>query len=174
VIIEEGDEITADDAEILSQLGIEPLEIGLDLKVAYSGGEIFTANELDIDVDQYRSDVEGAAGAAFNLAVNAGVINETTTPTIVQEAVRKARNLSIGEGVPTEDTIEEILAHAASGGRGLDSQLDLESVEIEEESEEESQDESSDESSAEEEVEEDSGDEADEESGEDSEEEEEE
>ena len=152
-MIEKGDTITADDAEILSQLGIEPLEIGLDLDIAFSGGELFTAEQLDIDEEEYRSDVESAAGLAFNLAVNAGVINETTAGTIVGEASRKARNLSISEGIPTEDTIEEILAHASSNAKGVDSQADVEAVEDsedededsdseEEESSEESEDES--------------------------------
>jgi large subunit ribosomal protein L10 len=154
VIIEKGDTITRDDAEILSQLGIEPLEIGLDLDIAYSEGEIFEAEELDIDVDEYRSDVEAATSAAFNLAVNAGIINETTAETIVQEAVRKAKSLAISEGLPMEETIEEALAHAASNGEGLDSQLDLDAVDLEESSEEET-DEEAEESDEDEESEED-------------------
>jgi large subunit ribosomal protein L10 len=154
VIIEKGDTITRDDAEILSQLGIEPLEIGLDLDIAYSEGEIFEAEELDIDVDEYRSDVEAAASSAFNLAVNAGIINETTAETIVQEAVRKAKSLAISEGLPMEETIEEALAHAASNGEGLDSQLDLDAVDLEESSEEET-DEEAEESDEDEESEED-------------------
>ena len=154
VIIEKGDTITRDDAEILSQLGIEPLEIGLDLDIAYSEGEIFEAEELDIDVDEYRSDVEAATSAAFNLAVNAGIINETTAETIVQEAVRKAKSLAISEGLPFEETIEEALAHAASKAEGLDSQLDLDAVDLEESSEEET-DEEAEESDEDEESEED-------------------
>ena len=153
VIIEKGDTITRDDAEILSQLGIEPLEIGLDLDIAYSEGEIFEAEELDIDVDEYRSDVEAASSAAFNLAVNAGIINETTAETIVQEAVRKAKSLAISEGLPMEETIEEALAHAASNAEGLDSQVDLDAVELEEEEEE--TDEEAEESDEDEESEED-------------------
>ncbi len=157
VIIEKGDTITRDDAEILSQLGIEPLEIGLDLDIAYSEGELFTAEELDIDVDEYRSDVEAASSAAFNLAVNAGIINETTAETIVQEAVRKAKSLAISEGLPMEETIEEALAHAASNAEGLDSQLDLDAVDLEEDSEESSEDEEEGEAGEEdEEVDEDS------------------
>lgn len=136
VIIEKGDEITSDDAEILNQLGIEPLEIGLDLDVAYSEGELFRAEELDIDVEQYRTDVESAAGAAYNLAVNAGIINETTAEAIISEAVQEAKNLAISEGLPVEETIEEALAHASSNAEGLDSQVDLESVDLEEETEE--------------------------------------
>jgi len=145
VIIEKGDEITADDAEILNQLGIEPLEIGLDLDVAYSEGELFRAEELDIDVEEYRTDVESAAGAAYNLAVNAGIINETTAEAIVSEAVRKAKNLAISEGLPVEETIEEALAHAKSNAEGLDSQVDLESVDLDEDSEESSEEPSSEE-----------------------------
>ena len=153
VIIEKGDTITRDDAEILSQLGIEPLEIGLDLDIAYNEGELFTAEELDIDVDEYRSDVEAASSAAFNLAVNAGIINETTAETIVQEAVRKAKSLAISEGLPFEETIEEALAYAASNAEGLDSQLDLDAVDLEdnEESEEEETEEEAEEDESEEE-----------------------
>ena len=143
VIIEKGDEITADDAEILNQLGIEPLEIGLDLDVAYSEGELFKAEELDIDVEEYRTDVESAAGAAYNLAVNAGIINETTAETLVQQAVRKAKNLAVSEGLPIEETIEEALTYAKSNADGLDSQIDLESVDLDEDSEESSEDEDS-------------------------------
>ena len=143
VIIEKGDEITADDAEILNQLGIEPLEIGLDLDVAYSEGELFKAEELDIDIDEYRTDVEAASSRAFNLAVNAGIINETTAETLVQEAVRKAKNLAISEGLPFEETIEEALAYAKSNADGLDSQIDLDSVDLEDEDSEESSEEPS-------------------------------
>jgi len=151
-MIEKGDTITADDAEILNQLGIEPLEIGLDLDIAFSDGEVFTAEELDIDTEEYRTDVETAASTAFNLAVNAGIVNKRTAETIVGEAAQKARNLSISEGIPTEETIEEILAYASSNAEGLNSQIDLDSVDLEEsddsdekESEEDESEESEDE-----------------------------
>lgn len=140
VIVEAGETITNDDAEILNQVGIEPLEIGLDLDIAYSEGEIFTSEQLDIDTEAYRSDIEAAAGGAFNLAVNAGVVNETTAPSIIGQAVQEAKNLAISEGLPVEETIEEALAFASSNARGLDSELDLESVELE--TEEEDSDES--------------------------------
>lgn len=145
-MIEKGDTITADDAEILNQLGIEPLEIGLDLDIAFSDGEIFTAEQLDIDEEEYRDNIESAAGLAFNLAVNAGIVNERTAGTIVGEAAQKGRNLSISEGIPTEDTIEEILAHASSNAEGLDSQVDTEDVDLEESEEPEEPEDSGEES----------------------------
>ena len=156
-MVEAGEEITEDDAEILNQLGIEPLQIGLDLVIAYSDGEIFDAEELDIDVDQYREDVEAAASGAFNLAVNAGVINETTASAIISEAVRKARNVAISEGLPEEETIEEAINYAASGAEAVDSKVDLEAAKDEdqeseaEESEEEASEDSEDSEETEEE-----------------------
>lgn len=140
VIVDRGETISEDDAEILNQIGIEPLEIGLDLKIAYSEGEVFTREELDIDTEQYRTDVEAAASGAFNLAVNAGIINKTTAPTVLGEAARKAKNLSVSEGLPNKDTIEESVGYAASNARGVESQLDLEEVEEEEEEEEPEED----------------------------------
>jgi large subunit ribosomal protein L10 len=145
VIVEKGETITADDAEILNQMGIEPLEIGLTLDVAYNDGELFSAEELDIDTEQYRTDVEAAASQAFNLAVNAGVINETTAQALVSEAHQKARNLAISQGLPEEETIEEAISYAASGAQTVDSELDLESVELEDDEEEEESDEDTEE-----------------------------
>ena len=155
VIVEAGDEITADDAEILNQLGIEPLQIGLDLVIAYSDGEVFTSEELDIDTEAYRQDIESAATAGFNLAVNAGVVNETTAPAIISEAVQKAKNVAISEGLPEEETIEEAVSYAASAAESVDSEIDLEAakeeLEEDEDSEETEEEEASEESDAEEE-----------------------
>jgi len=161
-MVEAGEEITADDAEILNQLGIEPLQIGLDLVVAYSDAEIFEAEELDIDTDQYREDIESAATAGFNLAVNAGVVNETTASAIISEAVQKAKNLAISEGLPEEETIEEAVSYAHSAAQSVDSEADVESAK-EELQEDEAE---SNEETAEEEIEDEES-EADEESSED-------
>jgi len=161
-MVEAGDEITGEDAEILNQLGIEPLQIGLDLVVAYSDAEIFEAEELDIDTDQYREDIESAATAGFNLAVNAGVVNETTASAIISEAVQKAKNLAISEGLPEEETIEEAVSYAHSAAQSVDSEADVESAK-EELQEDEAE---SNEETAEEEIEDEES-EADEESSED-------
>ena len=161
VIVEAGDEITEDDAEILNQLGIEPLQIGLDLVIAYNDGEIFTSEELDIDTEAYRQDIESAATAGFNLAVNAGVVNETTAPAIISETVQKAKNLAISEGLPEEETIEETVSYAASAAESVDSEVDLEAAkdeladeDPEEEQESEAEEESEEEDSEDEDTEE--------------------
>ena len=142
-MVEAGEEITSDDAEILNQLGIEPLQIGLDLVIAYNDGEVFNAEELDIDTEQYRQDIESAATAGFNLAVNAGVVNETTASAIISEAAQKAKNLAISEGLPEEETIEEAVSYAHSGAQSVDSETDIEAAkdDLQEDEEAESEEE---------------------------------
>ena len=152
VIVEKGETITSEDAEILNQMGIEPLEIGLTLDVAYNDGELFTTEQLDIDVEQYRTDVEAAASQAFNLAVNAGIINQTTIEAIISEAHQKAKNLAISQGLPKEETIEEAISYAASGAEAVNSETDIEAAkenlqEEQDESEEEETSEDSEEES---------------------------
>ncbi|MFB6158508.1 MAG: 50S ribosomal protein L10 [Candidatus Nanohalobium sp.] len=156
VIVEKGEEITADDAEILNQMGIEPLEIGLTLDVAYNEGDLFTAEELDIDVENYREDIESAAAAGFNLAVNAGIINETTASAIVSEAAQKAKNVAVSEGLPEEETIEDSISYAASAAEAVEAEADIEAAkedlqEEEEEPESEEEEDSSEDSEEEEE-----------------------
>ena len=123
-MVEKGDEITEEDAEILNQLGIEPLEIGLDLDIALGDGQLFTAEELDIDTEAYRSDVEDAATLAFNLAVNAGVVNETTASAIISEASQKAENVAVSQGLPEEETIEKAISLAASRAEQVDEEAE--------------------------------------------------
>lgn len=139
VAVEEGETISADTAEILNNLGMEPLEVGLDLKVVYQDGDVFDKDTLAIDPADYRRDLEAAASRGFNLAVNAGFITEQTAVPLLQEAVRDARNLGVNAGVIDEELIDDLLAQAASHAEALDRALDLDSIDIDavEESDEE-------------------------------------
>lgn len=131
VAVEAGEVIDADTAEVLNALGIEPLEVGLDLKLVYENGEIFGRDVLDIDIDQYRSDLEAAASGAFNLAVNAGVLTSETAPHVLQQAVRKARNLAVNAGVIDADVIEDLLRKAAGEAGALDRTVDWDAAPVE-------------------------------------------
>lgn len=132
VAVEEGDVIDDNTAEILNNLGMEPLEVGLDLKVVYEDGELFGKDVLAVDSEEYLADLQAAASGAFNLAVNAGYITEVTTLPMLQQAAGKAKNLAINAGIVNEETIEPLLSEAAGHAAGLDSQVDLDSVDLSE------------------------------------------
>ncbi len=148
VAVEAGETITADVAEVLNALGMEPLEVGLDLKLVYEDGDVFGRDVLEIDTDAYRSDVEAAVSQAFNLAVNAGYLTSATAPTVVSTAVSDARNLAINAGIMDEAVVEDIVRKAAGAAAAVDMELDLDSVDLDEDAddaEEEAEEEQADE-----------------------------
>ncbi|MDY6788341.1 MAG: 50S ribosomal protein L10 [Candidatus Nanohaloarchaea archaeon] len=150
--VEEGEEITEEVADILNQLGMEPLEVGLDLKLVHEDGDILDKDVLEIDEDGFRSDFESAAAAAFNLAVNAGYLTRETAEPVLVEEIRKAKNLAVNASILEKEVVEDILSKAAGQARSVDSEIDLEDVEVEEdEEEEEAADESKEESGEEQE-----------------------
>lgn len=134
VAVEAGDVIDADTAEILNNLGMEPLEVGLDLKLVYEDGEVFGRDVLEIDVGDYRSRVESATSQAWNLAVNAGYTTPETAPAVVRQAVGEARNLAVNAGIVNEEVIDDLLRKAAGQAASVDAELDLAAVDVDEES----------------------------------------
>ncbi len=127
VAVKEGDKISSDVASVLNKLGMKPLKVGLDLKLVHENGEILEKEVLAIDEEEYMEKVESAAARAFNLAVNAGYINDTTAETIFVESIRKAKNLAVNASIFEKDVIEDILAKAHGQAESLNSELDLES-----------------------------------------------
>src|SRR6056297_2697197 len=57
-VLSAGEEVSQDLSNVLSELGMEPKEVGLDLKGVFSDGVLFEADELAIDVEDYRADIE--------------------------------------------------------------------------------------------------------------------
>ncbi|MBN1175521.1 50S ribosomal protein L10 [Candidatus Woesearchaeota archaeon] len=110
VVAKEGDVVNAKLAALLTRLGIEPMEIGLDLTAVYENGEILTKAVLDIDEDAYINDIGTAASWAFNLAVNAAIPNAQSIEALLQKAFGESRNLAINEDILTDITVGDTLA----------------------------------------------------------------
>ncbi|MCJ7450417.1 MAG: 50S ribosomal protein L10 [Candidatus Nanohaloarchaeota archaeon QJJ-9] len=123
IAVEEGEEITEDIAETLNQLGIEPLEVGLDLKLVHEDGEILDKSVLDVDEEEVREDFEKAIGKAFNLAVNASYVNEETVEPVIQRTIRKTRNLAVNSEIYSKEVIEDILNNAAGSALKIDAEI---------------------------------------------------
>ncbi len=110
----EGDVISADLSSILMQLGIKPMEIGLNIAAVFEDGVIFDRKTLDIDVGSYVSDIASAHAGAFNLAINAGVITKGTLPVLIGKAHMEALNLAVNAGVANSKTILMFISKAQS------------------------------------------------------------
>jgi len=103
---------------------MEPKEVGLDLSAVFSDGVLFEADELAIDVDAYRSDVETAAARARNLALNATYPTAQTTPALVAKAEGEAKSLGLQAAIESPDVAPDLVSKADAQVRALAAQIE--------------------------------------------------
>ncbi len=112
LFVKAGEQIDRARCDILSELGIEPMRIGLDVAVVYENGMIFDRSVLDVDVDELTDQLSLAARQAFNLSFNSGFATETTIAPLLLDAHLRARSLSLATGMPTDETMVDLLSLA--------------------------------------------------------------
>ena len=111
-VVKKGGIISADLANVLSRLGIQPVELGLNLKSAYDGGMLYPGIILDIDTEKILADMATGRMLALNLAYNAGIYNKETTKLFLRKAFTEAMSLAINTEVVNKDTIATLLSKA--------------------------------------------------------------
>jgi large subunit ribosomal protein L10 len=112
VIAREGDVADEKLAGLLTRLGIEPMEIGLNLVAVYENGSILTSDVLDIDEDAFMNKIITAANEAFNLAIFIALPIKDTIKTLLSKAHTDAYILAKERNIVTSETIKEKLAQA--------------------------------------------------------------
>ncbi|MFP4112571.1 MAG: 50S ribosomal protein L10 [Candidatus Woesearchaeota archaeon] len=112
LVVKEGEEIKENIASILTRLGINPMEIGLDLVAAYEDGEILTRDILAIEPEEYLANIRTMAGDAFALATEIGYLCKETVVPLITKAATESRGVAIETTFPAKDIISDILAKA--------------------------------------------------------------
>lgn len=112
VVAKAGEEISTELADLLKKLGIKPIKVGLDCKVAYTDGVIIPKDLLEIDLDEIKKEIESAVQAAFNLALNSMYPTPETVGFLVSRAHTEALNLSINAALPVSDVLPLVIAKA--------------------------------------------------------------
>ncbi|MDZ7747334.1 MAG: 50S ribosomal protein L10 [Halobacteriales archaeon] len=118
-VLETGEEVSQVLANVLTELGIEPKEVGLDLRGVYSEGVVFSPEELEIDVDEYRADIQSAAAGARNLSVNAVYPTTQTAGILLGKASGEAKALGIHAAIESPDLADDLVAKADAQLRAL-------------------------------------------------------
>ncbi len=123
-VLEAGQEVSADLSNVLAELGIEPKEVGLDLRAVFAEGVLFEPEDLELDVEAYQQDVETAAARARNLALNATIPTEATLPPLLAKASGEGKNLALYAGIEDPDVMPDLIGKADSQVRALAAQID--------------------------------------------------
>ncbi len=123
-VLEEGEEVSQTLANVLGELGIEPKEVGLDLRTVYADGILFEPDELAIDIDEYRVDVEAAAAAGRNLSVNAAYPTTRTAGTLLGKGSTEAKSLGLEAAIESPALADDLVSRADAQMRALAANID--------------------------------------------------
>ncbi|WP_435076133.1 50S ribosomal protein L10 [Halococcus sp. AFM35] len=123
-VLEEGEEVSQTLANVLGELEIEPKEVGLDLRTVYADGILFEPDELAIDIDEYRADVEAAAAAGRNLSVNAAYPTTRTAGTLLGKGSTEAKSLGLEAAIASPDLADDLVSRADAQMRALAANID--------------------------------------------------
>ncbi len=99
-----GEELNAKQTGVLDKFGIQPMEIGLNLKAIYQDGQVFKSDVLSVSEKEYIQNVQTAASEALNLAVFITYATQETTEILLQKAEREA--LALSSLTPEEPKVE--------------------------------------------------------------------
>ena len=114
IAVKTGDTISNAMAQMLTRLGIEPMELQLKLVAAYTDGEVLSAESFEIDIDSLFNQVILGHQYAVNLSVNTGYPTKETITVIIAKANMEAKSLVMHVGFFTPDMLDEFLAKANS------------------------------------------------------------
>lgn len=118
-VAEAGEEVSSQLANVLSELDIEPKEVGLDLRGVFADGVLFEPEELAIDLGQYRVDIQQAAAGGRNLSINVGYPTASTSVALIQKATGEAKSVGLSAAVEDPDLMSDLVSKADAQVRQL-------------------------------------------------------
>jgi len=114
VIVKEGEEIRPDVASVMAKLGIEPMEVGLNVVAAWESGITYPASVLFVPIEEYENQLKQAASAGFNLSISINLPTPETVPFLLAKAHTEAVGLATSADIITPDTVGLALAKATA------------------------------------------------------------
>lgn len=114
VVAKSGDEISLKLAEILTRLGIEPMEVGLNIKAVYENQTIYLRDVLDVDEEAVILDIENEVKRCFALSVGLNYVTCDNVDYFISKGFRESLNLGLKIAYPASETIKNLLSKAES------------------------------------------------------------
>jgi large subunit ribosomal protein L10 len=119
VVAKAGETINKDVAGILAKLGVEPMEIGLNLITIGEGGYIYPKDLLFVPPSKYLDDLMVAHSRAFALTIGIGYFTPQNIGMILGKAYREAVALATEANIITSETVKPLLARADAQAKAI-------------------------------------------------------
>jgi len=123
IVAKEGMPIKQEVADILVKLGIQPMEVGLDLNGAWENSFIFNADILHFDVPQYLANLSAAANMAFNLSIGLPYPLKENISILISKAHNDAKALALGKEILADAVLPMLMAKAEAQAAGLNNYI---------------------------------------------------
>ncbi len=124
VVVKKGDVINSDLAKMLTRLDINPVVVGLNLRVVYEDGNIYYKDVLDVDPEDFLRDIKRCANEALSLSVNIAYPTDENIRILLSKASKDAFSLAMNSNMIVEDTIKLKLSKAHMNMLSLSKKLD--------------------------------------------------
>ena len=111
-LVKKGDVINNKVADVLVKLGIEPIEIGLNVVVTLQDGIIYERAVLDIDEETCLNNIKIAYQEALNLSFNISYVTQENINLLIKKAAIEAKTLAAKQNISTSDAVIEDLQKA--------------------------------------------------------------
>ncbi len=123
VVAKKGDVLSAEVAGVMTKLGIQPMEIGLDLVAAWDQGLIYNKDILFVPAEKYLDDLKLAYTEGLNLSVKINYYTEDNIKIFLSKGYSEAQALAVKVGYLTKETVGPILAKAQAEATALEKAL---------------------------------------------------
>jgi len=124
LVARKGEVINERVASVLSKLNIKAVEAGISMRAVYDEGSIVMEDQLKIDIDATRKNLQQYQAEAFALALGIAYPTTDTIKSLLQIAHQKAIALSVGAAVPTKDTIGDLIRKANAEMQSLNTAVE--------------------------------------------------
>lgn len=123
LVVKEGETISAQLANVLKKLDIQPIEVGIDLVAAWKDGIVYGKDVLDVDEKAYERMIREAWTYALNLCVNAHLFNEESMKILLWKAYQHGKNLGLKAEILDEGIVEDLINKASIQAHTLKERL---------------------------------------------------
>lgn len=119
LLVKQGEAVNEKTAGVLSRLGIQPMEIGINLVATLENGEILTKKVLCIDTQDYFKRFVIAQKDAFGLSLGIAYPTKENIMVLLQKAERELIALEKSGNLKADGNIAEKLAEADAGAEAV-------------------------------------------------------
>jgi len=116
-----GDFVDVKQAAVLKKLGITPVESLIKIHYAWCDGEIFTSDILYMDTEQFQKDILSCYQSAQAIALELGIIDDSTLDLLTQRAHCQALHLLYELPIIDESMMDSYVQKAVANSSVLNS-----------------------------------------------------